>query len=640
MAFHLIKKNCIYHYRLRIPRELFGPLGRKELRKSLGTSHRPTAERRAVIATALAYQLFATIRSMPSPTPQDIQEAMRAFYDGLLAADLGERVRASRDPEQSPAWEQYVRENRRAKEAEQLRDDLRIGRIVTVEPKVRDVIAREGWEISPDSEEYYNLCFSMLRALVEATNRRVERDQAVFYGTPEDPIVIAPAVPTASSPSPARSAVAVPPAPSLRPEPAEEQRLTPAVPAVAKPAAARIMAAASASASPPTAEPPAQEAPKTACTGKAALKPIEILDEFWAEKERRPETRRDYEVSLRVLAEVTGDKAIGEITVEDIVAFKAELLKTPANYVQRFSTHSIKEAQAANQRRPAIERYDTISARTVKDKYLANVKALFAWAARNRILKFNVAQPITIDGVSTDEQRRCFEPEELRTIWNAPLFTGCASQGAPLSPGRYLVRDHRYWAPLIARWTGLRGGEIGRLFVSDIVERHGVMCIQVKPGDARRNRCGFVDSIKTENAKRTIPILPVLVRLGFLDYVEECRRKKHKWLFPYWRPNPAKGYSGTFPKWFCNTFLVHVGVKERLTAFHSYRHSFEQMLEDSGINDDIQIKLMGHTGEQLGARKKYLKSELTAEQMQKFLSLDVGAEVEHLIRLRATESAT
>jgi hypothetical protein len=53
--------------------------------------------------------------------------------------------------------------------------------------------------------------------------------------------------------------------------------------------------------------------------------------------------------------------------------------------------------------------------------------------------------------------------EELQTIVAAPLFMGCRSESKLFEPGVYRVRDHRFWPPLIALWSGARLNEIGQL---------------------------------------------------------------------------------------------------------------------------------------------------------------------------------
>lgn len=634
-AGHLLLKKNIYHFRIRVPRDLSGLVGRDELRKSLGTSHRPTAERRSLVATALAYRLFDTLQSMPAPSPNDVQVAMRAFYDGLLAADLVARVRTAADPAQAPAWESYVREQRRSAEVDQLRQDLAIGRIAQVEAQARQLIAERGWTISPDSGEFYEICFALLRTLVEATARRAERDRAVYWGNPSDPLVG----------DGSAGAHAAGPQPPGRPERPVAQPGGPAAGTAHHIHGSAVMAPTppDAPASPPAAPPAGALPPKPSADPHAPEHlarntPADLLDMFFAEKKRQRDTRRDYEVSLRVLDEVSGGKAIGDLTKGDILAFKTELLKTPKNYVQRFNTTSIRAARAANAQLPTDQRHKTLNPITVRDKYLSNVKTLLAWAAENGIVSDNVARTITVKCGEPVDQRVRFEPEELRKLWGSPPFAGCAGTRSLLKPGAYQVRDHRFWAPLISRFMGLRIGEIGRLQPGDFVVRHELPCIYVRRADPARDVGPWADTVKTSHSVRHVPIPQVLQDLGLLAFVDEARRQRHKRLFPKWLPG-AKGYSATLGKWFNGQLLPTLGIKADNNSFHSLRHNFEQTLSDAGLSDHIQLRLMGHSPEEQGVRSKYLSKDLTREQLDQFLAIECGAEVAHLINLRTGPNA-
>lgn len=381
-------------------------------------------------------------------------------------------------------------------------------------------------------------------------------------------------------------------------------------------------------------------------TGPGRAKPLrdlsddELLESFWAEKARKPETRRDYEVSLRALREVTGGKGFRSVTTEDIISFKRQLLLTPANYAQRFKGMSILDAKRMNDALPARQRYDTISPRTVKDKYLANIKALFGWMKRNGVIPVNVAADVTVDGVTDQDARDPFEPDQLKAIWSAPVFTGCAGVSDYFRRGNHRPADEHYWAPLISRFTGLRIGEIGRLEARDIVERHGITCIQVAPAEKRRDIVGedgkvcFADTVKSANAVRGVPVRRELRELGFLDFVDACKRRGHGRLFPGWRAG-VKGYSATLGKWFNDQFLEKLGLKSERLAFHSLRHTFEQMLSDGGMSDHIMIRLLGHSASEGGTRSRYLKKELTAAQLQQFLDMPLPPEINHLVSTRS-----
>ncbi|WP_323717608.1 site-specific integrase [Paracoccus aminovorans] len=69
-----------------------------------------------------------------------------------------------------------------------------------------------------------------------------------------------------------------------------------------------------------------------------------------------------------------------------------------------------------------------------------------------------------------------FKADQLVTLFNSPWFTGCKSADEwrnVAKPGDVLIRDHRFWVPLIMLYSGALPGEIGQLAVNDVRQEHG-----------------------------------------------------------------------------------------------------------------------------------------------------------------------
>jgi len=49
---------------------------------------------------------------------------------------------------------------------------------------------------------------------------------------------------------------------------------------------------------------------------------------------------------------------------------------------------------------------------------------------------------------------------ELQAIFHSPLFSGCAAANRVHEPGNVKCRDHRFWFPVVALFTGLRLSEL------------------------------------------------------------------------------------------------------------------------------------------------------------------------------------
>src|SRR5690606_15212390 len=105
-----------------------------------------------------------------------------------------------------------------------------------------------------------------------------------------------------------------------------------------------------------------------------------------------------------------------------------------------------------------------LSDRTV-NRYLSSLSAFCAWAEVNGYIASNPCS-----GMALPKERRAktlpFTSEQLNRLFKSPLFAGAQSdsQWRYISrPGSILIRDHRFWVPLIMLFSGARPGEIGQL---------------------------------------------------------------------------------------------------------------------------------------------------------------------------------
>ncbi|MDB5409355.1 MAG: hypothetical protein JWL84_4267 [Rhodospirillales bacterium] len=103
--------------------------------------------------------------------------------------------------------------------------------------------------------------------------------------------------------------------------------------------------------------------------------------------------------------------------------------------------------------------------------------------------------------------RDAFQPADLKKLFDAPLFKGHWRADRRERPGTCLVKDSKYWLPLIALHTGMRVEEIAKLKTADVREIEGIWCFDVY-------------ATKTAAGKRHVPVHPRLAALGFLDYVK------------------------------------------------------------------------------------------------------------------------
>jgi integrase len=205
---------------------------------------------------------------------------------------------------------------------------------------------------------------------------------------------------------------------------------------------------------------------------------------------------------------------------------------------------------------------------------------------------------------SVTPNKRRFHDDELSIIFKHPWFAGCQSAKHSLEAGDYLITDSRFWVPVVALYTGARASELGGLKV-DEVHFQPVPHIVLQPNEFRR--------IKS-NEVRKVPILNVLLELGFEKYLGSINRSRSERVFPDWVANQAGQGDERYWQWSNGNIIrgFHRNVLNKLLpkdpnhsrspiSFHSFRGSFKKLMYDSG-HTMLANNVIGHAIEQLDQR--------------------------------------
>lgn len=312
--------------------------------------------------------------------------------------------------------------------------------------------------------------------------------------------------------------------------------------------------------------------------------------------------------------ELVGDKPLKDCTKANARAFKEAVMSLPPNFTQKDGFKGLSFTKA-------VEKAKTIDVERMSDrnvnKILGFVRAFWNWAESqyddvppNPFNKMNLRLK-----TKARDERFPFSAEQLQKIFNAPLFTGCKSAKSWLTAGDHVPADQGiYWVPLIGLFSGARAGEIIQLQVDDIKEEGGILHFKITDDGEEQN-------VKTDSSIRTIPVHPMLKKLGFEKFVA-AQRKRGGRLFPDF-PKAADGYYSTAYSPRFNRFLKAIGVKTSKHTFHSFRHSFEDGCKNSRIPLEFTNALQGHADGGMAARygTGIVKLRLLNEEMAK-LSFD------------------
>ncbi|CAA2136718.1 tyrosine-type recombinase/integrase [Methylobacterium bullatum] len=279
-------------------------------------------------------------------------------------------------------------------------------------------------------------------------------------------------------------------------------------------------------------------------TRAAGITLTKIFDRWQKETKPAPSTITTWKAILRTfLAHVKHDDA-GCVTSADIVAWK--------------------DARIASGR----------ALKTIADSDLACLKTLFRYAVANRILTSNPVEGIRVVVKKKAGQR-------MLGYADADVARLLALSAGETHPARR-------WLPLLAALTGARVGELAALWGSSVVEREGVVGIEIAPSPDG-------SSLKNEGSERFVPLHPEIVRQGFVEY---ARSKGRAPLF-YGKPakgsaegrHPSKGTANHLASWIRENGFTN----ERIAPAHGLRHFWKSTASRIGMADSIADTIQGHS---------------------------------------------
>lgn len=356
---------------------------------------------------------------------------------------------------------------------------------------------------------------------------------------------------------------------------------------------------------------------------------LDIFDKFALENPKKVDTdrlrqqRRDLTLFLDVVGRRAPMSAITRAAVRD---FKQLLLRYPVKASESGAFKGMTLQQA-------VEHNTKVGKPTLTDatvnRYLGSLGAFCRWAVAHDYLSENPTTDMLL-AKGTANPTFSFTSDQLNAVFKMPLFTGCAdpdSWTGTRKPGPHLIRDHRYWLPLIMLFSGARNGEVAQLQVVDVRQLHGRWIMHITTEGK-----GAAKRVKTEGSMRVVPIHSELIRLGFLDYHAAQAKAGHAALFPRATRNSRGQIAADFSTEFGKA-LAAIGIKEgRGLSLYSFRHGFADALRRAGLLDAQFEFLMGHTGATMTGRYGQMP-EGTLEDRAKLIEAVSypGLSLDHLI---------
>jgi integrase len=100
--------------------------------------------------------------------------------------------------------------------------------------------------------------------------------------------------------------------------------------------------------------------------------------------------------------------------------------------------------------------------------------------------------------------------------------------------------------------------------------------------------------LKTDAARRRVPMHSRLVELGLPEYVQGLRVGGAQKLFSEFTYCAKNGWGRALGRWFNDSFLVNTRIKDKGVSFHCFRHTVVSRLMQAGVEQPVVQTIVGH----------------------------------------------
>lgn len=238
------------------------------------------------------------------------------------------------------------------------------------------------------------------------------------------------------------------------------------------------------------------------------------------------------------------------------------------------------------------------------DREFGSKTALNYWQALSALM--NVARDVGLIDLSPwqgmtfevtgSKKRKPFTDEELQHLFGTSLHKeGTWPVVAKVDPW------DAYFCTLMLLWTGARVGELAQLEVVDVQMQNGLMVFSIHEEAEGSTVKGGSGSASV----RTLPLADDLIRLGFLDRVEDLRKRGETKLFPSFHRPGAVTPGEIMSEWF-RPFRATIGAATgALNGTHRFRHTIRTRLNALQVPEATADALTGHATQGSVGRSVY-----------------------------------
>lgn len=322
-------------------------------------------------------------------------------------------------------------------------------------------------------------------------------------------------------------------------------------------------------------------------------------------------TQKQYRSFANLFEKITGISDVRAIRKAHVATFRDTLQKMPKHWGKSPKDSAATYSEMMARARKLAPKDIGLEPGTI-NRHLDHLAHMLDQADNDGIhIDRNVRpQKLRVKETKRDRDKRSsFREPELKQLFQHTIWQGCKSARFRNSPGDLIIKDGRYWLPILAAYTGARREELAALTVADVRVEDGIHFFHIEANDNRR--------VKNFSSVRRVPLHHRLIALGFLDHIEEAKGCGPD-LFPELRPNDhvkgaQKKYGKTGQYVFSTALKIVFDGNPRKLCLHSMRHfARDQLALDTSVPDKVRYDLIGHEMDDVDSRTYGEASPLAA----------------------------
>jgi len=359
----------------------------------------------------------------------------------------------------------------------------------------------------------------------------------------------------------------------------------------------------------------AQELQKAALQGtspsagkKAQKRFSEALAEFakheLPQSNKNPKEIERIRAGIGLFVDLVGDLKLSEIDSDTLRDFRdGPLAKMPAR-LNHAEVHFKTAGQGIKATMDAIlksgEHWPVMSP-AERDQRMTWIGRMFRWlhgdwlredpsaALRGRSVLTKAGRKIE---TQNKVQRQPFTQSELKLIFGQSWFETGSGQAAEASGVNRKWTPFEFWLPLMCLHAGQRIRELCQLHLSDVRQTSaGIWYFDINEATPDK-------SLKNGESQRVVPLHPVLIQAGFVEWCQRLRSEGFRRVFPELSWEPVSGYSKEAKRRMSN-MLNGLGMpRDNTKVFHSLRHTannaFIRLALAGQVPEIIRLRVLGH----------------------------------------------